>query len=90
MFIQLHSETRNGATTLGQMNDDLILDRSTASDTTELDRKVGLIQWGDYAGASPDPLSSRLVWGTSQLHGANSKLGGNTWYSHSFAIRTPR
>ena len=38
-------------------------------------------RWGDYAGATPDPLDSALVWGTSEYVGSDAQ-----WTSRNFAL----
>ncbi|MEA2376046.1 MAG: hypothetical protein QOD53_2509, partial [Thermoleophilaceae bacterium] len=38
-------------------------------------------RWGDYPGASPDPLNDTVVWGTSQYS------GGVRWLTRNFAVQ---
>lgn len=39
-----------------------------------------LCRWGDYAGASPDPVNSNVVWGSEQYS------GGSEWLTRNFAV----
>src|SRR5207302_3821998 len=43
--------------------------------------------WGDYSGASPDPASAVVVWGSNQLMGPVF-LGYAQWTTRNFAITT--
>src|ERR1700674_1373711 len=44
-------------------------------------------RWGDYSGASPDPNSAGVVWGSNQLMGPVF-LGFAQWTTQNFAITT--
>jgi hypothetical protein len=44
-------------------------------------------RWGDYSGASPDPVNSGVVWGTNQLTGP-SFFGYPQWETQNFAVST--
>lgn len=46
----------------------------------------GPCRWGDYAGATPDPLAPDTVWGSNQLLGAASGTNPK-WTTRNFAIR---
>ncbi len=41
-------------------------------------------RWGDYAAATPDPVNTKLVWGTNQVN-VNSGSGPG-WFTQNFAI----
>jgi predicted phage tail protein len=45
-------------------------------------------RWGDYAGASPDPLNANVVWGSSQVTGACFIICGlfAQWQTRNFAM----
>ncbi len=44
-------------------------------------------RWGDYAGATPDPMFAGTVWGTGELTGAfNGGLG--QWLTRNYAVTT--
>ncbi|HEX8067972.1 MAG TPA: PKD domain-containing protein [Thermoleophilaceae bacterium] len=60
-----------GIVTSGSPYDDGLVNRSCGT---------GVCRWGDYAGASPDPLNPTVVWGSSQYS------GGATWRSRNFAL----
>jgi hypothetical protein len=40
-----------------------------------------ICRWGDYPGATPDPGTTNVVWGTNQYS------GGSRWLSRNFAIQ---
>ena len=43
-------------------------------------------RWGDYAGASPDPVNQSLIWGTNEYNTANTSAPA--WRNRNFAIPT--
>jgi len=44
-------------------------------------------RWGDYSGASPDPLNAGVVWGTNQVNGF-SFFGFPQWTTQNYAVTT--
>jgi hypothetical protein len=44
-------------------------------------------RWGDYAGASPDPVATDTVWGSNMLAGSFQAVAAPTWTTRNFAIR---
>jgi hypothetical protein len=44
-------------------------------------------RWGDYAGASPDPTTTDVVWGTNQLNGTSQGAGDPSWTTRNFALQ---
>ena len=44
-----------------------------------------LCRWGDYAGASPDPLQQNAVWGTNQALGPASGSSAH-WVTRNYAV----
>ena len=44
-------------------------------------------RWGDYAGASPDPVNPGVVWGTNEWSGP-SVFGFPGWGTQNFALAT--
>jgi hypothetical protein len=44
-------------------------------------------RWGDYSGASPDPLNAGVVWGSNQVSGP-SVFGNPQWATQNFAVLT--
>ena len=47
-------------------------------------------RWGDYSGATPDPMNANVVWGSNQLSGAAYPLGLGyaQWTTQNFAVTT--
>jgi hypothetical protein len=41
-------------------------------------------RWGDYAGATPDPLNDQAVWGSNQLNGPQTT--DPAWLTRNFAL----
>lgn len=44
-------------------------------------------RWGDYPGASPDPVATDAVWGTNMLNGSVKPGGAPSWLTRNFMIR---
>jgi hypothetical protein len=44
-------------------------------------------RWGDYSGASPDPLNAGVVWGSNQVNG-QSVFGQPQWATQNYAVTT--
>jgi len=44
-------------------------------------------RWGDYSGASPDPLNAGVVWGSNQVNGT-SVFGYPQWATQNYAVST--
>jgi hypothetical protein len=82
-------QTRAAATPLGSMEPgELLLATST---TFDRDFSCGAgtpCRWGDYAGATPDPVDSGMVWGSNQVTGACYVLCGwfAQWTTRNFAV----
>jgi hypothetical protein len=43
--------------------------------------------WGDYAGATPDPVLPGVVWGTNQFNGPADPDGLPSWRTQIFAVQ---
>jgi hypothetical protein len=87
---QLRARRRGAADPPGAMRNPIVLGRSrapnTACDPPPEDPYCG---WGDYAGASPDPLVSNVVWGSNQLTGPLRRPRPLPyWTTRNFAIAT--
>jgi len=86
--VAIRARARPGGAPAGYMGQELGLVTSSAAlldhtcgPSTATAANPGLCRWGDYSGASPDPLNDRVVWGTSQYS------GGSDWLSRNFAIQ---
>jgi hypothetical protein len=77
----------------GQMDPgELVLASSTAGDNDFSCNYLNLhfpCRWGDYAGASPDPLNANVVWGSNQVLTTPSGAGNPNWVTQNFAIAGP-
>ncbi|OLC67131.1 MAG: hypothetical protein AUH69_05285 [Actinobacteria bacterium 13_1_40CM_4_65_12] len=80
----------SAAAVLGTLDSgETVLATSTASDT-DLSCAAPYgppCRWGDYAGASPDPMNSGVVWGTGEWSGP-STFGFPGWGTQNFALAT--
>ena len=92
MTAQLRAQSRGSTTPTGTMKGEVELAESEASDHDFSCPSAGLFpstscRWGDYAGASPDPTNSGVVWGEGQVNGP---LPGTEfdaqWRTDSFAL----
>jgi fibronectin type 3 domain-containing protein len=82
-------QTRNASTPLGSMEPgELLLGTSTTFDRDFSCSAGTPCRWGDYAGATPDPVNSGVVWGSNQVTGACYVLCGwfAQWTSRNFAV----
>ena len=67
---------------------ELLLGSSTAADH-DLSCGGGFpCRWGDYSGASPDPLQTNVVWGTNEiiLVNTNGNVLYPAWLDRNFAV----
>jgi hypothetical protein len=83
-LVQIKAQTRTGSTSLSTMSDELTLGTSSAIDQ---DFSCSPCRWGDYAGASPDPSNSNVIWGSNQLNGPVSSNNAR-WTTRNFALTT--
>lgn len=82
-------QTRNAATPLGTMEaGELLLGTSTTYDRDFSCSATTPCRWGDYSGATPDPVDSGVVWGSNQVTGACYVLCGwfAQWTTRNFAV----
>lgn len=84
---EIHAQSRDSGTTLGQMEGDIGLGTSGGADEDfSCDITEGEpCRWGDYAGASPDPSLAGVVWGSSQGLAAPSGDFAR-WTTRNFAL----
>jgi hypothetical protein len=75
-------------TPIGQMDPgEILLATSTAGDN-DFSCSAPPCRWGDYSGASPDPVNPRLVWGSNQALTGPSTSTPN-WVTENYAILGP-
>ena len=88
LLAQIRAYSRQGSTPLNQMGGATTLGTSAASarDFT-CTEDGGPCRWGDYAGASPDPVNPGLVWGSNQTIGPAAGLAPR-WRTRNFALTT--
>src|SRR5439155_1126672 len=64
------AQSRGPSTPLGTMDaGELVLGTSSASDLDFSCSSSTPCRWGDYAGATPDPINPGVVWGSNQVTG---------------------
>ena len=82
----IRAQSRLGSTPLGQMTGDALLGTSSAMDQdfTCTPPNGPPCRWGDYAGASPDPVNEQAVWGSNQLSGPATS--DPAWLTRNFAL----
>jgi hypothetical protein len=84
------AQSRTSATPLSALNaGELVL--ATSSDV-DVDFSCSSpygppCRWGDYSGASPDPINAGVVWGTNQTNGP-SFFGFPQWETQNYAVTT--
>jgi hypothetical protein len=81
-LVQIRAQSRQSAAALGTIGDEITLGTSNAIDQ---DFSCSPCRWGDYAGASPDPNNSDVVWGSNQLNGPVSGTNA-AWITRNFAL----
>jgi fibronectin type 3 domain-containing protein len=82
-------QTRGAGTPLGSMEPgELLIGTSTTFDRDFSCSAGTPCRWGDYAGATPDPVNSGVVWGSNQVTGACYVLCGwfAQWTTRNFAV----
>jgi hypothetical protein len=92
-LVQVMAQSRVGSDPVGTMNTPISLASSAAIDSDfscpSVEAKAESCRWGDYAGASVDPLNSNVVWGSSQVNGPTRTGHQAQWATQNFAI-TPQ
>jgi PKD repeat protein len=89
---ELHAQSRAPITAAGEMEADVKLAESEASDKDfscpSVTAESAPCRWGDYAGASPDPVHPDVVWGTGEVNGPEEakKENGAQWKTENFAL----
>jgi hypothetical protein len=86
------AQTRSASTPLGSLDTgELVIAQSSAADldfTCGYTKPTDPCRWGDYAGASPDPLNDGVIWGSSQVTGPCFIFCGlfAQWQTQNFAV----
>jgi fibronectin type 3 domain-containing protein len=83
------AQTRNSATPLGALEPgELLLGTSTTFDRDFSCSASTPCRWGDYAGATPDPVNAGTVWGSNQVTGGCYVLCGwfAQWTTRNFSV----
>ncbi len=85
----VRAQFRGPDTPLNDMGGAVTLARSAAPDRCHLLDPGEPCLWGDYAGATPDPENSRLVWGSNQLLAPETQSDriGLHWRTQNFALQ---
>src|SRR5260370_27059348 len=87
----LGAQTRTNSTPLGQMDaGEVLLGSSSAADQETAFQgncTTNPCRWGDYSGATPDPVNPGVVWGSNQITGP-AIFGFAQWETQNFAIST--
>jgi hypothetical protein len=81
---QIRAQSRTSASALGSMGGEYTLGSSAAADQDFTCTPV--CRWGDYGGASPDPINTSIVWGSNQANGVYGGGGNPHWITRNFAI----
>ena len=87
LFPDMHAQSRDPTTPLGETEGDVLLGTSEghAVDFSCHISKGEPCRWGDYAGASPDPVQAGVVWGSNQ--GLAAPVGEDSrWTTRNFAL----
>ena len=84
------AQSRQGSTPLGTMDAGEVL----LGSSTDVDQDISCsapygppCRWGDYSGATPDPINAGVVWGSNMING-QSIFGFPQWTTQNFAIAT--
>lgn len=88
--VELRAQSRGPATPVGAMSGELKLAESAGIDKDfscpSVDVSASSCRWGDYAGASPDPVSPGVVWGTGEVNGPIASESKAQWQTENFAL----
>jgi hypothetical protein len=82
----IRAQSRAGGTALNQMTGEVVLGTSNAidQDFSCTAPNGPPCRWGDYAGASPDPVEIQSVWGSNQLNGPTTT--NPAWITRNFQL----
>jgi hypothetical protein len=89
-LVQIIAQSRVGSDPLGTMSTPTTLGSSSAIDSDFTCPSVEPLdescRWGDYAGASVDPVNTDLVWASNQDNGPTRTGNAAQWATQNFAI----
>ncbi len=89
--VKIMAQSRTGSDSLGTMGTPIELSSSSAIDSdfscpSQTHEKEASCRWGDYAGASVDPVNENVVWGSNQVNGPTPSGHQAQWATQNFAI----
>jgi hypothetical protein len=85
LLAQIHARWHEAGMAAGATTGDILIGTSAAA-AQDFSCNPGPCRWGDYAGATPDPVAGDTVWASNQLIGSPS--GSNPrWTTRNFAVR---
>jgi outer membrane protein assembly factor BamB len=83
------ARSRRNPDPLSTLGAEIVLGTSAAADVDGTCTAPGggpPCRWGDYAGASPDPVNTNVVWGSNQADGPQPGGGFAQWTTRNFAL----
>jgi len=85
-----HAASRRASTPANMMAGFTLLAVSGDRDVDSSCFAAPSCRWGDYAGASPDPVLPNVVWGSGQIVGPSGAIvnGAPNWETGNFALTT--
>src|SRR5260370_980228 len=91
LLSMIGAQTRTSSTPIGQMDAGELSLGSSSAPNQETAFSTNCTQtpcrWGDYSGATPDPASAHVAWGSNQIDGP-TLLGYAQWTTQHFAVST--
>jgi hypothetical protein len=88
LLAQIHARWHEAGMAAGATTGDILIGSSAAA-AQDFSCNPGPCRWGDYAGATPDPVADDTVWGSNQVLASAS--GSNPrWTTRNFAVQVFR
>ena len=85
LLAQIHARWHEAGMAAGATTGDILIGSSAAA-AQDFSCNPGPCRWGDYAGATPDPVADDTVWGSNQVLASAS--GSNPrWTTRNFAVQ---
>jgi hypothetical protein len=85
LLAQIHARWHAADMAAGATAGDILIGSSLAA-AQDFSCNPGPCRWGDYAGATPDPVAQDTVWASNQLIGSPSGTNPR-WTTRNFAIQ---